>query len=201
MLRNKILFILVLMLAFLSYGSGASALNYGAGTYGSCTYGTCGITISSSSLVTLNLTPQVGSTRCTVDKDDISVTTGASVGYTMTLSATGATVTMPGSANGGTINAVSASYASPAVLTANTWGYRIDSTGSFGSGPTSVVNSGAVPSLTFAPMAPLASAQTIRTTSSAATPSATEVWYGVCADMSIPADTYNRDVVYTAMTN
>jgi hypothetical protein len=201
MLKNKILFIALTFLSTLGLSSGASALNYGSGTYGTCTYGTCGITISSSSTVTLNVTPQTGSTRCTVDKDDVSVTTGASVGYTMTLSSTSSGVTMPGGANGGTINAVGTSYGTPGVLTTNTWGYRIDSSGSFGAGPTSVVNSGAVPALTFAPIAPLASAQTIRTTSSAATPSATQIWYGVCVDMSLPADTYSRSVVYTAMTN
>lgn len=201
MLKNNLFLTLFASLLGLTFVSGAGALNYGAGTYGTCTYGTCGITISSSTTVTLNVTPQTGSTVCTIDKDAVSVTTGASVGYTMTLSSTAAGVTMPGNVNGGTINAVSATYGSPAVLTANTWGYRIDSTGSFGAGPTSVVNSGSIPALTFAPLAPLASAQTIRTTSVAAAPSDTDIWYGVCADMSLPADTYSRQVVYTAMTN
>ena len=201
MLKNKLLIAAILALSLLGLSQTVSGLNYGDGTYGTCTYGTCGITISSSGTVTLNVTPQTGSTVCTVDKDDISVTTGASVGYTMTLSSTAAGVTMPGDVNGGTINAVGTSYGTPGVLATNTWGYRIDSTGSFGAGPTSVVNSGSVPALTFAPIAPLASAQTIRTTSSAATPSNTSVWYGVCVDMSLPADTYSRDVVYTAMTN
>lgn len=179
----------------------ASSLNYGDGTYGSCTYGTCGITIESSSTVTLDVTPQSGQTLCTIDKDVITVTTGASVGYTMTLASTSAGVTMPGAVNGGTINAVSATFASPNALTANTWGYRVDATGSFGAGPTSAVADVAIPSLTFAPLAANASPQTIRTTSSAADPSITDVWYGVCADMSLPADTYSREVIYTAMTN
>ncbi len=198
---KKLLLSLALIVTTISLSTSLSALNYSAGTYGTCTYGTCGITITSSSTVTLNVTPVVGSTKCTVDKDAISVTTGASVGYTMTLSSTSSGVTLPGASNGGTINAVSSSYASPASLGVNTWGYRIDSTGSFGAGPTSTLANGSVPSETYAPMAPLASAQTIRTTSVAAAPSDTDVWYGVCVDTSIPADTYSRNVVYTAMTN
>lgn len=188
-------------LSLVGYTSTSNALNYGVGTYGTCTYGTCGITISSGGTVTLNVTPSPSQTLCTIDKDAVSVTTGASVGYTMTLSSTAAGVTLPGNANGGTINAVSGSYASPAALGTNTWGYRIDSSGSFGSGPTATVTNVTVPGLTFASLAPLASPQTIRTTSTAATPSATDIWYGVCADLSLPADTYSRSVVYTAMTN
>lgn len=198
----KRLFILfALLLGLVGFIAPTYALNYGTGTYGTCTYGTCGITISSGGTVTLNVTPSPSQTLCTIDKDDISVTTGASVGYTMTLSSTAAGVTLPGSVNGGTINAVSASYASPATLGTNTWGYRIDSSGTFGNGPTSTVTNVTTPALTFAPLAALASPQTIRTTSAAATPSDTDIWYGVCADLSLPADTYSRSVVYTAMTN
>lgn len=181
--------------------SDAQALNYGAGTYGTCTYGTCGITVASASTVSLPVTPDPSQTRCTVDQDTVSVTTGASVGYTMTLSANSTTTTLAGAVNGGSITAVSASYATPAQLAANTWGYRIDSTGSFGSGPTAEVTSAAVPSLDFAPIVSNVSPQTIVTTSEPAAPSVTEVWYGVCVDMSIPADTYSREVIYTAMTN
>jgi hypothetical protein len=198
---RRIIIAVLSVMAVLGISTGVQALDYGDGTYGTCTYGTCGITITSSSTVNLNVTPQPGSTLCTVDKDDVTVTSGASVGYSMTLSSTAAGVTMPGAVNGGTINAVGTSYGTPGALTANTWGYRIDSTGSFGSGPTDALASGAIPSETYAPIAPLASAQTIRTTSVAAAPSDTEVWYGVCVDMSLPADTYTRDVIYTAMTN
>lgn len=198
---KRIFILLVLGVSFLWVTNTADALNYGAGTYGSCTYGTCGITISSSGTVTLNVTPSPSQTLCTIDKDDVSVTTGASVGYMLTLSSTTSGVTLAGNVNGGTINAVGSSYGSPATLGTNTWGYRIDSTGSFGSGPTSSVTNVTTPGLTFAPLAALASPQTLRTTSSAATPSDTDIWYGVCADLSLPADTYSRSVVYTAMTN
>ena len=192
------IFLGLLSIAPVTYASG---LNYGAGEYGACTYGTCGITISSSGTVNLGVTPQTGQTICTVDKDDVSVTTGATVGYTMTLSSTSSNVTLAGATYAGTINAVGSSYGSPAALTANTWGYRIDSTGSFGSGPTSTMNNVTIPSETFAPMPALASPQTIRTTAAAATPSNTSIWYGTCATMALPADTYSRSVVYTAMTN
>lgn len=197
--RNFIAIVIVGVAALLA--PRAQALDYGDGTYGSCTYGTCGITISTDATLNLPITPQSGLTRCTVDSQDVSVTTGASVGYTITLASTAAAVTMPGATNGGTINPVSGSYGTPALLTANTWGYRIDSTGSFGAGPTSTVSSGAVPSLDFAPLASSGSPQTIITTAEPAGPSVTTVWFGACADMSLPADTYSREVVYTAMTN
>lgn len=178
----------------------SSALDYGDGTYGSCTYDTCGITVTSSSTVSLPITPSA-STVCSIDSDTVSVTTGATVGYTLSLSSSVAAVTLPGDSNGGTIDAVSSSYATPTVLTANTWGYRIDASGNFGAGPTTTVSNVAVPSVTFAPLESSGSAQTIKTTSSAAEPDTTDVWYGACVDSSLPADSYSRQVSYTASTN
>lgn len=189
----------IMLLVFIGTTS-TGALDYGDGTYGSCTYDTCGITVTSSTTVSLPITPSA-STVCSVNNDAVSVTTGATVGYTMTLSSSTAAVTLPGDTNGGTINPVAGTYAAPVALAANTWGYRIDSTGNFGAGPTTSETNVAVPSESYAPLAPIGSAQTIKSTSGAAEPDNTDVWYGVCVDSSIPADNYSRQVAYTASTN
>jgi hypothetical protein len=85
----------------------------------------------------------------------------------------------------------------------NTWGYRVDGLASFGSGPTTTINSGSVPSTTFAKVPPsnLAGTQ-VASSSGAANPAVnTTVWYGVCANSAVPAGSYTVTVTYTAVTN
>lgn len=177
-----------------------SAQNYGSGNYGSCTYNGCGITITSDGTVSLNVTPG-GSTTCTVQSETVGVNTQSTTGYTVTLSDTDADNSMAGS-NGGTITAANGTYASPSALTANKWGYRVDNRGSFGAGPTSAVTNAGVPSATFARTPALGSADTIISSNGPANPTAnTTVWYGLCANSSLPSGTYTDDVIYTAVVN
>jgi len=181
-------------------GHSAAALNYSAGTFGTCTYNTCGITLATSTSISLNVTPSGGSTKCTVSNDVVTATTAASTGYTITMTDTDTTNALAGPA---TIAASAATPASPAVLTANTWGYRIDSVASFGAGPTSAISSAAIPAQTFAGV-PLSSGTPglIRTTSTADSGTVnTSVWYGVCADSSLQAGAYTDGVTYTAVIN
>ncbi len=174
---------------------------YGSGTYGTCTYNSCGISLSSDGMVTLNVTPSV-SVACTVQKDSVAVETDSSTGYTLTLSDSDTDNQMTGT-NGGTISPADGTGSSPASLSANTWGFRVDGVGSFGAGPTSVSSSGAVPSEPFAAI-PASSSQpeTVATSSSAANPAVTtNVWYGICTDTSLPAGTFEDSVTYTAVVN
>lgn len=174
---------------------------YGSGVYGACTYNECGIALTSDSTINLNVTPLGGSTTCTVASETVGVTTGSSTGYNVTLSDSNTNNSMAGS-NGGTINATSGTYASPAALTANTWGYRVDGRGSFGAGPTSAVTNGSIPARTFARTPASGSADTIISSSSAANPRVdTNVWYGLCASSSLPSGTYSDAVIYTAVVN
>lgn len=180
-----------------AYSSGT----YGSGTYGSCVYGSvCSITLSSNGTVSLNVTPTSGGS-CTVRSDVASVETDDSNGYTLTLADNStSTALINGSTN---INAGSGTFSSPAALSGDAWGYRVDSLGSFGSGPTTNQTNVSPSSALFAAIeASNQTADTIASTSAAADPAVnTTVWYGVCADTSIPSGAYTTQVTYTAIAN
>lgn len=174
---------------------------YSDGTYGDCTYNTCGISLTSTGTVNVNITPGSGTT-CTVASDDVDVLTDSLTGYTLTVNDDDTDTNMDNGA-GATIATSTASNASPAALTANKWGYRVDSIGGFGSGPTSAISSGGIPVLDFAGM-PLSTdpGDTIATSPSPANPAVTTtVWYGLCVNLSKPSSTYTNSIVYTAVVN
>jgi len=103
----------------------------------------------------------------------------------------------------GSIAAASGTAASPVTLGMNKWGYRVDSLAGFGAGPTSSQNNGSVPSVSFAGVpASNQSPTQVASTSGPANPAATTtVWYGLCADSSVPSGGYSVTVTYTAVTN
>ncbi len=178
----------------------AHGLTYGIGSYGTCQFSSCSITLSSSTTLAANITPGAGTT-CTVVKDDVSVRTGSSTGYTLQVNDDDTDTSMNRS-GGGAITAISGTQTSPSTLTANTWGYRVDSLSGFGAGPTSAVSNAAVPSVQFAAIPVSGSPDTIATKNSAASVAeVTSVWYGLCSDTSIPAGSYTDMVLYTALTN
>lgn len=204
-MKTKIKAIIISCLLLLGVGCGthyayAASNAYNDGTYGACTYNVCPITLTTSSTVSVNVLP-TSSTQCTIQKDSVGVTTDSSTGYNLTL---GDVDTSNSLANGvNNITAVSGTQASPAALGANKWGYRVDGIGGFGAGPTSAASNISPPSTTFAAV-PLSSstADTIATSTSPADPTVTtSVWYGTCADASIPAGTYSDNVIYTALIN
>lgn len=179
----------------------AAAGAYGDGSYGSCEYNTCGIALITSGTVNLNTTPASGTT-CSVQKDAVQVTTDSSTGYTLKI-ADSDTINQMNGSNGGTVSATGGSYASPTTLTANSWGYRVDGSGSFGAGPTTAVSNGGIPARTFAAV-PISSAtaNTIVTSAAPANPAiTTNVWYGLCAASSLRSGTYTAGVTYTALVN
>ncbi len=175
-------------------------LPYGIGAYGTCQFGSCSITLTSSTTLAADITPG-GSTTCTVVKDDVSVRTGASTGYTLQVNDND-TDTSLNRSGGGSIAATSGTRMSPATLTANTWGYRVDGIAGFGAGPTTAVSNAAIPSVQFAGVPVSGSPHVIAIkTSAASVAEITPVWYGLCSDTSIPAGSYSDTVVYTAITN
>jgi hypothetical protein len=173
---------------------------YGEGLYGSCTYSTCAITLTSSSTVNINVVPGSSST-CTVNDDSVSITTDSSTGYTISFTDTTTSNSLVGSTT--SVPAISASQSSPAILSANTWGYRVDGIGGFGSGPTSAVTNASTPSVTFAQVPTSTSTpDTLATSTSPADPAVTtDVWYGLCVDQTTPAGSYSGNIVYTAVVN
>lgn len=195
-----VLIVLVLLPSTLvasAYQSGT----YGSGDYGICSYGVaCSISLTSNGTVSLNVTPGAGG-KCTIQSDTASVLTDDSNGYTLTLADNSTNTALL--SGGNSIAATSGTFASPTALTANTWGYRVDGVGSFGSGPTTSQSNAIPGSLTFAGIE--ASNQTpdvLADTAVAADPTVTTtVWYGACADQTVTSGTYTTQVTYTALAN
>lgn len=200
---------LILALAFLSLAivtapaaraDTTDSTVYGSGNYGSCDFGSCTITLTSGGSTTLNVVP-TPSGKCTVQSDTASVLTDSTEGYSLTM--TTSTTNNAMTSASGNITASSGTASSPTTLATNTWGYRVDSLAGFGAGPTSAQNNGSTPSVTFAGVPPSNAAGTqVASSSGPANPTVdTTVWYGLCADSSVPADTYSVTVTYTAVTN
>jgi hypothetical protein len=174
---------------------------YSDGNYSACTYNTCGISLTSNGTVSINVTPGA-STTCTTQSDGVAVTTDSSTGYTLSMNDNTTSSSLLGS-GAPTVPTSSATQSSPSALSTNTWGYRVDGVGGFGAGPTSASSNTGTSSTTFAGI-PTSSqtAATLVNSGSAADPAVTTtVWYGICVDATIPADTYSSTVVYTAVVN
>jgi hypothetical protein len=178
----------------------SAALNYGSGTYGGCQYNTCSISIGSSGTVQLNVIPAAGG-ACTIQSDSVSVLTDDPNGYQLSINNSNTSTALVDLGN--SINSISANQSSPAALTADYWGYRVDGVGGFGAGPTSAQTNISPSAALFAKVPPSnATADVIANTSIAADPAvSTTVWYGVCADTSVVSGTYSAQVTYTALTN
>jgi hypothetical protein len=199
---KRVLFVIGLIIGTttLGWAPAAFGIAYSHGSYGTCTYNTCGITLSSSGTVAINATPTSG-TVCTVQSDSVSATTGATTGYVISMTDGDTNNSLV--SGGNSVAAVSGTPASPVALSANKWGYRIDSIGGFGAGPTSSVSNGSIPSGAFSAV-PLSSgtAATVRSTTSADGSTVnTPVWYGLCVNASQPSGTYSDSITYTAVVN
>jgi len=175
---------------------------YSSGSYGTCTYNSCGITLGADASVAANVTPAAGTTTCSVGKGEIQVTTQSSTGYTLTMTDSDTDTSLKNGTTG-TISATSGTAASPTALTANKWGYRVDGINGFGAGPTSIVSNGAIPTLNFATIpASSAAPDIIATTTVAADPyTSTFVYFGVCANPTLPNGAYSDAVTYSVVVN
>ena len=174
----------------------ASAVSSPATTTINATIGSV-ISMTTSGTVALAVTP-TGSGAATSASDSVSVSTNNTLGYTLTLADSDATTTL---VNGGnTIPAGAGTFATPVTLANNTWGYRVDNVGAFGTGPTSAQSNQASLSGSWAGVPATGSAHTLKSTSTTATNDATTVWYGVKADTTNPNGVYTDAVTYTATT-
>lgn len=173
---------------------------YGSGSFGDCDYGTCTITLTDTGTPTLTVIPTPTGV-CSVQSDTVSVLTDSTTGYSLTMTTSTTNNAMQGAST--SLAASSGTSSTPTTLAVNTWGYRVDGLASFGTGPTTAQSSGSVPSVTFAgvPASNQSSTQVSYSTSPANPAQDTKVWYGVCANASIPVDTYSATVVYTAVIN
>jgi hypothetical protein len=156
------------------------------------------ISMTTSGTVTINITP-TGVGSASSSSDTVSVSTNRAAGYNLKISDTDTTLTLQNGAN--TLAAASGTYAAPAALGNNTWGWRIDGAGTFGAGPTSAQTNQASLSGTWAAIPSSASPTTVKTTATTATNDTTTVWYGAMADTTKVDGTYTDSVTYTATTN
>ena len=156
------------------------------------------ISISTSSTVAFSVTPTLAGSASSAS-DTVTVSTNKSTGYNLKLEDNDATTTLESGAN--SIAATSGTFASPAAMSANSWGYRVDGAGTFGAGPTSVQTDVASLTGTWAAVPALNSPNTIKTTASTASGDITTVWYGAFVTTAKPDGVYSDVVKYTATTN
>jgi hypothetical protein len=153
------------------------------------------ISITTSNTVNLNVTPTLAGSA-TSASDTITVATNNASGYSLVLENVDNETDLENGAS--SIPAHTGTFASPSTLANNTWGYRVDSAGDFGAGPTSAENNQANLSGTWAGVPANGAGDTLKTTSSPTAGDVTTVWYGVKADTSNPDGTYSDTVMYTA---
>lgn len=188
------------MLAFFVCQTYLLALPYGSGTYGTCQYSSCDISVNSNGTVSLSITPTASGVYSTAS-DLITVTTGDSNGYTLTLNDGDTDTNLVNGSS--TIGASSGTQASPVTRSMNTWGYRIDGLGGFGAGPTSAESSVSSSTYTFAGVpASNATPDTLKVTSSAASSGdTTTIWFGAAVNSSKVSGAYTDSITYTATAN
>lgn len=156
------------------------------------------ITVASSGPVSMNLTPTSGAVLSSA-ADTVTVSTNNAGGYTLTLQTSTANRSLTRGSD--TIAAHTGTLASPTPLAVNSWGFRVDGLGGFGSGPTSAETNTGSSTTTWAGVPASGSPATIKTTAAPSGADTTSVWYGLRADATKPSGTYTNTVVYTAVTN
>ena len=175
----------------------ASAANQSATTTINATVNPV-ISISTSTTVAFAVTPTLAGSASSAS-DTVTVSTNRNSGYNLKLEDNDATNTLVNGPN--TISATTGTFASPAAMSANSWGYRVDGAGTFGAGPTSAQTDAASLSGTWAAVPVLGSPNTIKTTASTASGDTTTVWYGAFVTTAKPDGLYSDVVKYTATTN
>lgn len=154
---------------------------------------------SSNGTVNVNVTP-TGAGAQTIASDTLTVSTNDALGYTLQMADTDAVTNLV--SGGNTITPSAGTQTTPVVQTAGTWGYRVDSLGGFGVGPTSGQSSTAISaSIKFAGIPASGSPNTLKTTATTASSDTTTVWYGVAATTAQASGTYSDNVTYTATAN
>jgi hypothetical protein len=153
---------------------------------------------TSNGTVTVNVTP-TGAGAQTIASDTLTVSTNDTLGYTLQIADTDATTTLV--SGGNSIAASTGTQTTPIAQAANTWGYRVDSLGGFGAGPTSGQSSAAIGAIKFAGLPVNSSPNTLKTTATTASNDTTTVWYGVAANTTQATGTYSDSVTYTATAN
>lgn len=152
------------------------------------------ITISSGATVAFTMTP-TGAFAESNGSNVVTVSTNNTLGYNLTLADSDATLTLLSGAN--TIAASANTFAAPALLALNSWGYGVAALGTFSASYSSQTD---VTTSTLKYAGILATPATIKTTGAPASGDTTTVWYGAKVDTSKPTGVYTDTVTYTATT-
>lgn len=97
-----------------------------------------------------------------------------------------------------TIAASAGTIGSPITLVADTWGYRIDGAGGFGAGPTTVTNSAASLTGSWAGVPNVLSTDTIAT-GAATNGQSVDIWFAAGTSTSKTPGAYTQTIVLTAI--
>ncbi len=148
--------------------------------------------------VNVNVTP-TGSGAQTIASDTLTVSTNDALGYTLQIADADTNTNLVSGSNN--VAASAGTQTTPVAQAVNTWGYRVDSLGGFGVGPTTAQNSVAIGATKFAGMPASSAPNTIKTTATTASNDTTTVWYAVAANTSQASGTYSDTVTYTVTAN
>lgn len=155
------------------------------------------ISVTANSPGNINVTPVSGGAQSSVSHV-VTVNSSVAAGFDLTLSNGDTTVTLAGP-SGNTIAASTNTYAAPAALANNSWGYAVAALNQFDASY-SALNSATSSISEWAGVPSSASPQNIKTTSSVASNDQTTVWYSVKADTTKVAGNYTDTVLYTGTT-
>jgi len=161
------------------------------------------ISISTSSTVTLSLTPTSGGVVSS-GSDTVTVSTNRTTGYNLAVNDSDATTTL--ASGGNDLTAHTGTKTTPTALANGTWGVAVATattgigTNGFDASYSTETNNGSSTSK-WAGVPASGSPMMIKTTSSTASGDTTTVWYAAKADASQPNGTYTGTVTYTATTN
>jgi hypothetical protein len=198
---SKIKKILGMGLVILSF-AGVPLATYGASTTANTTINASiasVISMTTSGTVSISVTP-TSSGAMSSASDTVSVSTNNTAGYALTLSDSNTNTDLVKGSD--TITADAGTQASPSnTLTNNRWGYRVDSVGGFGAGPTSAETNVSSSAYKWAGVPSSAAPNTLKSTATTASGDTTTVWYGVKSDSTKPNGIYTDTVTYTATTN
>ncbi len=154
------------------------------------------ISVTSADTVSFSITPTAAGALSS-DSDLVTVSTNSNAGYTLQISSSDATTAM--TSGGNTIAASSNTYATPAALENNRWGYAVPG-GNFDASYSAESNIES--SITkWTGMPALGSLQTIKATGAPASNDTTTVWYAVEATVGQASGVYTEAVTYTATAN
>ncbi len=151
------------------------------------------IAVNSTNTVAIGVTPTSAGAEATAN-DSVSVDSNDSDGYNLTFSSSDGAATMAGfkddgtTTNGASLAVTSGTFGTPASLSANSWGWRVDNLGTFGAAGTT----------TYAGVPINTAAQNIRSTTTTASAEVTTVKYAVKVDLTKPNGIYKDTVTYTA---